>query len=64
MPALRKPRSSKGLATFIARVAQSKQAEDILILDLSKIDSAPSDFFMICTCQSDTQVRAVAEAID
>ncbi|MES2765517.1 MAG: ribosome silencing factor [Bacteroidota bacterium] len=64
MPALRKPRSSKGLATFIARVAQGKQAEDILILDLSKIDSAPSDYFVICTCQSEPQVRAVAESVD
>lgn len=58
-----KPKTTKGLATFCARVSLEKIAEDILILDLKKIDTAPSDYFVICTCNSDTQMWALTESI-
>ena len=50
---------SKKLATFIAKVADSKLAKDILILELTDIEYAPSDYFVICTCESTPQVEAV-----
>ncbi len=59
-----KPRSSKGLATFCAKVADDKIAKDILILDLTSIDTAPADFFVICTCESQPQVSAVVWEIN
>ena len=64
MPAIGKPRSTKGLALFCARIAEEKIAQDILILDLSKIETAPSDFFVICSCDTDNQTRAISDAID
>ncbi len=63
MAAIGKPRTSKGLAVLCARVAQEKLAESIIIMDLSNIDSSPSEYFMICTCNSDVHVRAVTDAI-
>ena len=58
------PRSSKGLATLCAKLADDKFATDILIVDLSSIEYAPSDFFVICSCDSEVQVEAVASSID
>ncbi|MFP4368656.1 MAG: ribosome silencing factor [Candidatus Kapaibacterium sp.] len=58
-----KPRSAKGLATFCARVADDKLATNIVLMNLSKIETAPADFFVMCSCDSDTQVRAVADEI-
>lgn len=59
-----KPRSTKGFAVLCARIADEKIAENILILNLKQIEFAPSDFFVICSCDSETQVRAVAEEIE
>lgn len=58
-----KPRTSKGLATLCARLAEDKIARDVIVMDLSKVESAPSDFFVICTCDSDVQVRTIAEEL-
>lgn len=57
-----KPRSSKGLATLCARLAEDKLAGDVLILNLEGIE-APSDYFVICSCDSETQVAAVVDNI-
>ncbi|MDZ4746336.1 MAG: ribosome silencing factor [bacterium] len=58
-----KPRSTKGRAVLCARVAQEKLAHSILILDLSEIESSPADFFVVCTVNSDAQLKSVSEAI-
>lgn len=59
----KKPQSSKGLATLLAKIAYEKLSSDIEILNLKKIEVAPTDFFVICTCNSDTHARAVADAV-
>lgn len=59
-----KPKTTKGLAIFCAKIAVDKIAEDVLILDLTKIESAPTDFFVICSCNSDTQIWALTESIN
>ncbi|HRS02401.1 MAG TPA: ribosome silencing factor [Bacteroidota bacterium] len=58
-----KPRNSRQLATQIAHLASNKLAENILILDLRKIDSAPADFFVICSALSTSQSKAIYEEI-
>lgn len=58
-----KPRSSKGLATLVARLAEDKLASDVLILNLEGIESSPSDYFVICSCDSEIQVSAVVDNI-
>jgi ribosome-associated protein len=40
----------------------SKKATDVVILDLKKITSA-TDHFVICSADSDTQVKAIADAV-
>ncbi len=54
--------TSKTLATLIAKSAISKKAYDITILDLRKLTTM-TDYFVICSVDSDTQARAVSDAI-
>ncbi len=58
-----KPRSTKGTATFAAQIAFEKIASDIVIADLTKIEKSPTDFFVFCSCDSDTQMRAIVSEI-
>ncbi|MBI3724169.1 ribosome silencing factor [bacterium] len=51
------------LATEIARAADSKKAEDVVILDISRTLGV-ADFFVICTARSRKQVAVVAEACE
>lgn len=54
--------TSKTLAKKIAEAALSKKAYDIAILDLRKLTTM-TDYFVVCSVDSDTQARAVADAI-
>lgn len=54
--------TSKSLAKLIANAALSKKAFDITILDLRKLTTM-TDYFVVCSVDSDTQARAVADAI-
>lgn len=58
-----KPRSTKGRAVLAARLAQEKQGRDLLILDISILETPPADFFVIITVDSDSQMRAVGDSI-
>jgi len=55
--------TSRTLARKIASFAVGKKASGVVLLDLRKHD-APADFFVVCTADSSTQVRAVAEEIE
>ncbi|MCP4546181.1 MAG: ribosome silencing factor [bacterium] len=55
--------SSKELAAAAAQFALNKKAEDVVILDLRKL-SPIADFFVICSGQSEVQVRAIANSIE
>lgn len=52
-----------GTAVLCARLAQDKQAQDILILDLTAIDGAPADHFVVASVASDAQMQAVTSAV-
>ncbi len=54
--------ASSELADMIAQLALSKKAENILILDVSQITSM-TDYFIICSADTDIQVKAIADAI-
>ncbi len=64
MGKIAKPRTTKGLATLMAKVALEKKANNILLLDLSKIDTAPTDFFVICSCDSEPQMDAIVNEME
>lgn len=53
---------SEKLAFKLARLALTKKAGDVKILDLRGITTI-TDFFVICTAYSDPQVKAIADAI-
>lgn len=63
MAKITKPRNSRQLAVEIAHLASNKLAENILILDLRKIESSPADFFVVCSALSNTQSKAIFEEI-
>lgn len=48
----------------IVNAIQEKKGENILSLDLRKIDEAVADFFIICEATSTTQVKAIADFVD
>lgn len=54
--------TSEEIAELSSRLALSKKAEDVAILDLRGLTDI-ADFFVICTGDSDTQIRAIADAI-
>ena len=50
------------MAEFSTELALSKKAEDIVIMDVRDLTSI-ADFFVICSGDSDTQIKAIADAI-
>ncbi len=59
-----KPRSAKGLATLCAKLADDKLAKDIVIIDLGSLEFSPTNYFVICTCESEAQIDAVVYNIE
>ncbi|TAN40532.1 MAG: ribosome silencing factor [Nitrospirae bacterium] len=57
------PLTSREIALKAARAALGKKAGDPLILDLGGL-SFVADYFVICSGDSTTQVRAIAEAAE
>ena len=51
------------LARKAVEIASDRKAEDIVMLDISKV-SIIADYFVICTGTSERHVRAVAKEID
>ncbi len=56
-------KNSKIFKTIIKAI-QDKKAENIISLDLRKIDEAVADFFIICEATSTTQVKAIADYVE
>jgi len=54
--------TARTLAKRIADLMISKKAIDVVILDLKKLTSA-TDHFVICSADSDTQVKAIADSV-
>lgn len=54
--------TSRTLSKKLAELALSKKATDVILMDLRKL-SGPSDFFVVCSADSDTHVKAIAEGI-
>jgi ribosome-associated protein len=54
---------SKQFAEKISGLIFNKKGYDVLILDLRNLASF-ADYFVICSADSDTQVKAIADEID
>ncbi len=55
---------SEILSQCVVQGMQEKKAEDIVVLDLRGIKSAVTDYFVICSGNSDTQVDAIMMSIE
>ncbi len=51
------------LAKKIASLALTKKASDVIVMDLRKLTSM-ADFFVVCSADSDIQVKAIADAVE
>ncbi|MFC2125821.1 ribosome silencing factor [Bacteroidota bacterium] len=56
--------NSEELSRAIADGMSEKKGRDIVILDLRGIQNAITDFFVICTGNSDTQIDAIADSVE
>lgn len=56
--------SSEELSQLVVKGMQEKKANNIVIMDLRKVKNAFTDFFVVCSGNSDTQVDAIAESVD
>jgi len=54
---------NNSLSTQIAAAASDKKAHDIVILDMKEV-SLVTDYFIICSANSTTQVKAIADNIE
>ena len=61
--AVRLTQRSKIIKTIIAAI-QDKKGENIVSLDLRKINEAVADFFIICEANNQPQLRAIADHIE
>lgn len=55
--------SSKDLAQQCSRILQEKKAENLVILDLHDIETAPADYFVIAGAGSEIHARALGDAV-
>jgi len=55
--------SAEDLNSLIIDSIQDIKGKNILKLDLRKLDDAPTDFFIICEGDSNTQTKAIADNI-
>jgi ribosome-associated protein len=51
------------LAQAVARLTLEKKASDVVVMDLRGLSSV-TDYFVVCSGDSDVQIRAIAEAVD
>lgn len=56
------------LSTYLSEIAvhgiQEKKGNDIVRLDLRDLNSSVSDYFIICSANSSTQVKAIADSVE
>lgn len=56
------------LSTYLSEIAiqgiQEKKGNDIVRLDLRNLNSAVSDYFVVCNADSSTQVKAIADSVE
>lgn len=63
-----KKTSSKGNSELLTQAAiaaiEDKKGYDIVMLDMTEVDGAICDYFIICHGTSDTQVNAIADSVE
>ncbi len=56
------------VSTYLSELAvhgiQEKKGSDVVRMDLRSLNSAVSDFFIVCNADSATQVKAIADSVE
>jgi len=60
---VRLTKNSKLIKTIINAI-QEKKGENIISLDLRKVDEAVADFFIVCEASNQPQVRAISDFVE
>lgn len=55
--------NSEELCNAIVKGMQDNKAEDIVVIDLRKIENSVTDFFVIASGNSQTQIDGIADAV-
>lgn len=61
---VKKTDASVKLADIAVHGMQEKKAKNIVKIDLRKLGSAVTDFFVICHGDSDRQIEAIADSVE
>jgi ribosome-associated protein len=56
--------TAQQLSKIIAKGMEEKKASDILVMDLRSVKDTVTDFFVICSGNSDTQLDAISKSIE
>lgn len=56
--------TTENLIDLVIEGIQEKKGHDITVVDLSVIESAPAEAFVICTANTPTQVDAIIDSIE
>lgn len=59
-----KNKEKEALLSKIVEAIQDTKGEEIKILDLTKIENAAADYFVICSGNSNTQVSSIAGNVE
>lgn len=56
--------TTEQLRDLVVKGMQEKKGQDIVVMDLRRVKNAITDFFVICSGSSDTQIDAIAGSIE
>ncbi|PSL06258.1 ribosome silencing factor [Cecembia rubra] len=56
--------TAEELSRVIVKGMEEKKASDIVVMDLRGVKNAFTDFFVICSGNSDTQIEAISDSIE
>ncbi|MFA0961323.1 ribosome silencing factor [Roseivirga sp. BDSF3-8] len=54
---------SGDLAELVVKGMQERKAKDIVVMDMTHVNNAVANYFVVCSGTSDTQVDAISDAV-
>jgi ribosome-associated protein len=64
MKKIKKELSSEELCRYVVHGMLEKKADNIMVLDLREVKNAITDYFVICSGNSDTQIDAISTSVE
>ncbi|RZS96647.1 ribosome silencing factor [Cecembia calidifontis] len=56
--------TAEELSKVIVKGMEEKKASDIVVMDLRGVKNSFTDFFVICSGNSDTQIEAISDSVE